>query len=167
MYQLGQSKSRRFYTSFLWILSSSVILNWTCKVASCLFACAAIGKITKLKRYAKPFHRLIQRPVKRVVIGKWTTSCKNTLQKSNVYLWLCSTKSFCIRRSLFFKTSGSTRLTSLSLAKFWIPVLNFNVFWPKSLNCIVFNVEIVKLGTQADFFRAGEIFPTKSGNKSF
>ena len=96
-----------------------------------------------------------------MVIGKWTTSCKNTLQKSNVYLWLCSTKDFCIRRSLFFKTSGSTRLTSLSLAKFWIAVLSFNIFWPKSLNCIVFNVEIVKLGDASRLFQSRRDFSDK------
>ena len=54
------------------------------KVASGVFACAAMGKITKLKRYAKALHRLTQRQVKKVVLGRWAPCCRNTLQKSNV-----------------------------------------------------------------------------------
>ena len=54
------------------------------KVASGVFVCAAMGKITKLKRYAKTSHSLTQRQVKKVVHGRRAPCCRNTLQKSNV-----------------------------------------------------------------------------------
>ena len=40
------------------------------KVASGVFVCAAMGKITELKRYAKALYRLTQRQVKKVVLGR-------------------------------------------------------------------------------------------------
>ena len=41
-------------------------------------------KQQKLKRYAKPLHRLTQRQVKKVMVERSAPCCRNTLQKFNV-----------------------------------------------------------------------------------
>ena len=69
---------------FYELLSSSVICNQTNKLATGIFTSATLGKISKLKRYAKELHRLAQRQVKTVVIERWVPSCRNILQISNV-----------------------------------------------------------------------------------
>ena len=73
--------------------------------------------------------------------GRWARSCGNTLQKFNVSFYdyvLINKKGFCLRCSFFFQTSGSTCVTSSSLARCWIVgYWTFNVFQPKILTYII------------------------------
>ena len=74
------------------------------------------------------------------------------------------------RRFFYFKCLDPPVSLTLSLAKFWINVfvvLTFNIFWPKLLTCIAFNVKIVKPGTQPDIMQCRRYFPRLSENESF
>ena len=129
-----------------------------------------MGEIIKSKRYAKPFHRLTQRQFKRVVIGHWTFSYRNTLQKSCVlFMNVLINKKRVLNKALpFFQMSRWTHFTSLSLAKFWITVpvvLTFNIFWPKLALSSTWKLSNEEC--KQTFSRAGEIFPTNQKIKAF
>ena len=91
-------------------------------------------------------------------LRRWCLSCGSHVvgilfKNLMFYLSICfnQQKGLCIKSATSISTSGSTRVTGLSFAKFWINVLivlTFNIFQSKLLTCIVCNIKIVKPGTQ-------------------
>ena len=77
--QMLEDSKSHFYDNYhpLWFVTKQINL-----FMEILFG--SNGKITKLKRYAKPLHRLTQRQVKKVVVERSAPCCRNNPQKSNV-----------------------------------------------------------------------------------
>ena len=92
-----------------------------------------MGRTTKLKRYANHCTESPRDKLRGRCLGGGPRVV-GILSENLMFIYQyvsIKRKGFCIRRSLLFQTSVSTRVTSLSFAKIWIYILvalTFNTF---------------------------------------
>ena len=133
------------------------------------FCLCSNGKNNKIKALRKTIAqtRLTQRQVKKVMVQRSDPCCRNTLQKYNVsFINMLEkrTKNAFVFGASFVSNVLIHPCHSSLFAKYWINVLvvlTFDIFQPKVLSCIVFNVKTVKPGTQPNIIESRKYFSIK------